>query len=391
MAATSKAQIETVQIPVEGMTCASCVTRVQKGLGRMEGVTEASVNFATEKATVSYDPAVVGVDRIVAIVKDVGYGVQSEKLTLDIGGMTCASCVLRVEKALANTPGVLNASVNFGTEAATVEFLTGVVSLSDLRRAVEEAGYTIRELEAGAGEDGEGGPDHVEVARARELRTLKLKFGFSLFVGALLMVLSFFPPSFLGRRELWLVMFVLATPIQFWAGLQFYRGAWASAKHRTTDMNTLIAVGTSIAYLYSAAVTFFSGFFETLTGAGFETQVYYDTAAVIIGLILLGRFLEARAKGQTAGAIKKLMGLQAKTARVVRDGAEVDIPIEQVHADDVVIVRPGEKVPVDGAVLEGRSAVDESMLTGESMPATKQTGDRPVSYTHLTLPTILRV
>ena len=245
---------------------------------------------------------------------------------------------------------------------------------------VEEAGYTIREPEAGT-EAETGVHDHVEVARARELRTLKLKFGLSLAVGVILMALSFFPPSFLSRHELWLVMFVLATPIQFWAGSQFYRGAWASAKHLTTDMNTLIAVGTSIAYLYSAAVTFFSGFFETLAGSEFETQVYYDTAVIIIGLILLGRFLEARAKGQTAGAIKKLMGLQAKTARVVRDGAEVDIPIEQVHSGDVVIVRPGEKIPVDGVVLEGRSTVDESMLTGESIPVEKGPDDEVIGAT----------
>ena len=184
--------------------------------------------------------------------------------------MTCASCVKRVEKALSHTPGVLNATVNFATESATVEFLPGGVSRSDLRRVVEEAGYTIREPEAGT-EAETGVHDHVEVARARELRTLKLKFGLSLAVGAILMALSFFPPSFLSRHELWLVMFVLATPIQFWAGSQFYRGAWASAKHLTTDMNTLIAVGTSIAYLYSAAVTFFSGFFETLAGSEFET------------------------------------------------------------------------------------------------------------------------
>ncbi|MHB9150228.1 MAG: heavy metal translocating P-type ATPase [Thermoleophilia bacterium] len=380
MVETSTAQIETVQIPVEGMTCASCVARVQKGLGKVEGVTEASVNFATEKATVSYDPTVVSVDRLIDTVKDAGYGVQTEKLTLDIGGMTCASCVRRVERALAHTPGVLDASVNFGTEAATVEFLPGAVSRSDLRRAVEEAGYTVREPEVGA-EEGGAGADHVETARARELRTLKLKLGVSLAVGVVLMALTFFPPSFLSARWLWMSMFVLATPIQFWAGLQFYRGAWASAKHRTTDMNTLIAVGTSIAYLYSAAVTFFPGFFETLAGSGFKAQVYYDTAVVIIGLILLGRFLEARAKGQTAGAIKKLMGLQAKTARVVRDDVEVDIAIEQVRTGDVVIVRPGEKIPVDGVVLEGRSAVDESMLTGESIPVEKGPDDEVIGAT----------
>ncbi|MHB0980084.1 MAG: heavy metal translocating P-type ATPase [Thermoleophilia bacterium] len=306
---------------------------------------------------------------------------DSEKLTLDVGGMTCASCVMRVEKALARTPGVLNASVNFGTEAATVEFLPGVVTQADLRRAVEGAGYTIREPEGEAQDGLVAGPEGVEAARARELRTLRLKVGAGLVVGALLMGLSLFPPSFLTMEQHWLVMFVLATPIQFWAGGQFYRTAWAAAKHRTTDMNTLVAVGTSVAYFYSVAVTFFPGFFEGAANSGFRSEVYYETAVIIIALILLGRFLEARAKGQTSEAMKKLMGLRPKTARVLRDGSELDIPVDDVRLDDVVVVRPGEKVPVDGVALEGRSAVDESMLTGESMPVGKGPGDEVIGAT----------
>lgn len=379
MAATGTVQIETVQIPVEGMTCASCVARVQKSLGRVEGVSEASVNFATEKATVSFDPAAVDVERLVATVRDTGYGVKSEKLTLDVGGMTCASCVKRVEKALARAPGVLSASVNFGTEAATVEFLPGVASPADLRRVVEDAGYSIREREVDHGEStGSTGP---EAARAKEHRTLRLKVSVSLVVGVALMALGFFPPSFLTMEQLWVVMFVLASPIQFWAGWQFYRTAWAAAKHRTTDMNTLVAVGTTVAYVYSVAVTFFPGYFERAGGTGFRAEVYYETAVIIIGLILLGRFLEARAKGQTSEAMKKLMGLRAKTARVLRDGSELDIPVDDVLLDDVVIVRPGEKVPVDGLVLEGRSSVDESMLTGESIPVEKGPGDEVIGST----------
>ncbi|GAB4249189.1 MAG: heavy metal translocating P-type ATPase [Thermoleophilia bacterium] len=372
----------TVQVPVEGMTCASCVARVQKGLSRLPGVTEAAVNLATEKATVTYAPAELSLEGIAAAVRDLGYDVRTEKLTLAVGGMTCASCVKRVEKALATAPGVVRAAVNFATETAAVEYLPGVTSVADLRRTVEEAGYTLRgpEISAEAGTGPEAG-DGVEAARARELRVLRVKVAASLFVGAGLMALGFFPPSFLSMRQLWILMFALATPIQFWAGAQFYRTAWAAARHRTTDMNTLVAVGTSVAYLYSVAVTFFPGFFTHAAGAGFRAEVYYETAVIIIGLILLGRFLEARAKGQTSEAMKKLIGLQAKTARVVRAGVEVDIPVEEVLVGEVVVVRPGEKVPVDGVVVEGRSSVDESMLTGESIPVEKGPGDEVIGAT----------
>ncbi|GAB4243601.1 MAG: heavy metal translocating P-type ATPase [Thermoleophilia bacterium] len=382
MSETATKKTATILLPVEGMTCAACATRVQKGLAKLEGVETANVNLAAEKAAVDYDPERVSPRDLIATVKDVGYDVPVETLTLQIAGMSCASCVRRVEKALQETPGVLSARVNFAAENATVEYLAGTVSLADLRRTVTEAGYEIveEETESAAGEA--AGIDAREEANRRRLRLLKIKMIAALGVGALLMALTMlYRPPFLSMQQTWFLMFLLATPIQFWAGWQFYRGAWAAAKHKTTDMNTLIAVGTSVAYLYSAAVTFFPGFFEGLAGAGFEAEVYYETAVIIIGLILLGRFLEARAKGQTAGAIKKLMGLQAKTARVVREDGEVDIPVEEVQVGDVVIVRPGEKVPVDGIVLEGRSALDESMLTGESIPVEKGPGDEVIGAT----------
>ncbi len=380
MAVTSEARVVTVQLPIEGMTCASCSARVQRALGRLEGVTDAGVNLATEKATVTYDPQVLTQHDLIDAVREVGYGVPVEKKTLRIGDMTCATCVARVEKSLRAVPGVTEANVNFATETASVEYLPGIVSRADLRKAVEGAGYSF--IEAGEGETAErDSADAAEQAHLRHLLVLKVKLGVSLGVGVALMLLGFFPPSFLTRQELWLVMFVVATPVQFWAGWQFYRGAWAAGKHRTTDMNTLIAVGTTVAYLYSAAVTFFPGFFEKAMGAGFMAEVYYETAVIIIGLILLGRFLEARAKGQTSAAIKKLMGLQAKTARVVRDGVEMDVPVESVEAGDLVIVRPGEKIPVDGLVMEGRSTVDESMLTGESIPVEKGPGAEVIGAT----------
>ncbi len=378
MAIGAEPKTVTLQVPIEGMTCASCSSRVQRGLSKLPGMTDAAVNLATERATVSYDPALLDQSAIIAAVHDIGYGVTLEKQTLHIGDMTCATCVARVEKALKAMPGVTTVAVNFATETATVEYLPGSVTQAGLRAVVEGAGYSLREPEAGSLASA---GDQAAEARRRDLLLVRRKMVVSLGVGAFLMLLGFFPPAFLTQRQLWLVMFALATPVQVWAGGQFYRGAWASARHRTTDMNTLIAVGTSVAYLYSAAVTFFPGFFESIAGAGFEAAVYYETAVIIIGLILLGRFLEARAKGQTSDAMKKLMGLQAKTARVVRDDVELDVPVESVRAGDVVIVRPGEKIPVDGVVLEGRSAVDEAMLTGESIPVEKGPGDEVIGAT----------
>ena len=304
---------------------------------------------------------------------------STQVVQLPVGGMVCATCVGRVEKALKTTPGVESAAVNFATETATVSYAPSAVDLGGLRRAVEAAGYEIRDA-GGDSEEGAAADVHEE-ARGRELRRLRVKVGVSLAVGAGLMLLGFFPPSFLTMEQLWIVMFALATPIQFWAGWQFYRGRLggrAAPRHRhehagrRRHVRGLPLLGRG--HLPAAV-------FERAGGAGFEAEVYYETAVIIIGLILLGRYLEARAKGQTSQAMKKLMGLQAKTARVVRDGEELDVPVEEVLVGDVVLVRPGEKVPVDGVVLDGRSAVDESMLTGESMPVEKGPGDAVIGAT----------
>ncbi len=291
-----------------------------------------------------------------------------EKATIPIGGISCASCVATIEGALKETPGVVSASVNLATNAATVEFVPATATLPDLRRAIRDAGYEPLEV-------GEGAitADHEKAAREREVRTLK---------GKLTLGIALTVPVFLGSFPEWFpwiprvlqnfwVLLLLTAPVQFWAGSQFYRGFWAALRRRTSDMNTLIAVGTSSAYLYSLAMTAAPEFFRT---RGIAPAVYFDTAAVIITLILLGRLLEAIAKGRTSEAIKRLMGLQAKTARVIRDGEERDIPVEEVRIGDLVVVRPGEKVPVDGVVREGASAVDESMLTGESLPVEKRPG-----------------
>src|SRR5680860_1110487 len=346
---------KSIQVPIENMTCASCATRVEKGLKALDGVREAGVNFATEKASLTYDEDTLGPGEIIEAVEGLGYGVTTAKETISVGDMTCASCVGRVEKALAALPGVVEAAVNFAAETATVKYLPGAVSPADLRRAVESAGYSVRDTGDDGAQSDEAQSDREAEARRREVGRLRLRFTVALAVGAILMLLNYYPLSFLSEHQLWYVMFVLATPIQFWAGWQFYRGDWGAAKHRTTDMNWLIAEGSSAAYLYSAAI--------------------------IVGLILVGRFPEARAKEQTSEAIKKLMGLRAKTARVVRDGEEQDIPVSDMVVGDTVIVRPGEKVPVDGEIIDGRSSLDESMLTGESIPVEKGPGDEVVGAT----------
>jgi Cu+-exporting ATPase len=304
-----------------------------------------------------------------------GKAEDKRQVSLPVEGMTCASCVSRVERALKKVPGVSEATVNLATERATVELLPDQVAIADLRRAVEDAGYRLRE-------PAEAGRDAEAEARQREQRTLLAKLLFAGVVGALLMLGAQHQhiPLLADIPVRWInvVSFLLATPVQFWAGWQFYVGTWKTAKHFTADMNTLIAVGTSAAYGYSIAATFGPGLFAA---AAIETSVYFETSALIIALILLGRWLEARAKSRTSAAIKRLMGLRAKTARVVRDGQETDIPIEQVAPGDVVVVRPGEKIPVDGVVLEGRSAVDESMISGESIPLEKGPGDQVIGAT----------
>jgi len=295
--------------------------------------------------------------------------------------MSCASCVKKVEGALNRLEGVVRSTVNFAMERATVQYIPGAVSTEDFRKAVKDAGYEILEVEKAQKEDL---VDREKAAREAEYRKLKRK----LITGVILVIPVFLLAYWktlglsnlydLSRGVNFYFQLIFQTPIQFWVGWQFYVGAWKTAKHKSADMNTLIAVGTSAAYLYSVMATFFPWVFAA---QGLAAEVYFDTAGAIIVLILLGRLLEARAKGQTSEAIKKLIGLQAKTARVVRDGQEMDIPIEDVLIGDLVVVRPGEKIPVDGLVKDGRSSVDESMVTGESIPVEKNMGDEVIGAT----------
>jgi Cu+-exporting ATPase len=373
----SDKSLERIDLPITGMSCASCALKIEKGLASMDGVTKSSVNFASEKATVVFYPDQTGLLNLIDKVRDLGYGAAIEKITLPIQGMTCASCVNKVEKALGSLKGVIHASVNFATERASVEYIPGMVGIREFKKAVQDAGYQVLEAKE------EDIVEKERLVRETELSRLKWKF----IIGAILLapiLILMYGASLLEKwvgfsRDLnFFIQFLLATPVQFWAGGQFYIGFWKATKHKTSDMNTLIAVGTSAAYLYSLVATFFPHLFMA---RGLMADVYFDTSAAIIVLILLGRFLEARAKGRTSEAIKKLIGLQPKRARVVRDGDEIDIPVEDLAVGDIVIVRPGEKVPVDGIVKEGYSSVDESMVTGESLPVEKKMGDKTIGAT----------
>ena len=353
---------EKAHIHITGMTCTTCAATIQKGLTETPGVEQANVSFASEKATVDYDPSKVSLTKLKDKISKIGYGIATKKSIFPVGGMTCASCVARVEEALLGVPGVVSANVNLASEKATVEYTEGV-DIADLRRAVAEAGYTL-------GSEAETLED-ITIAAQRELRSVRNRFIFSAVLAASIMILMWLP-AFARRPYL---LWALATPVQFWAGWRFYRGAWGALRHKTTDMNTLVAVGTSAAYFYSVVAVLFPGLFAA---AEVKLSLYFDTSAMIIALILLGRFLETRARGQTSEAIKKLIGLNPKTALVIRDGKEVEISVEEVQVGDLILVRPGERVPVDGILREGHSSIDESMITGESIPVEKNKGDEVI-------------
>lgn len=366
---------KTVSLPITGMSCASCAAKIEKGITGLSGIVTASVNFATEKISITYEPEKVHLNDFVKTIKELGYGAGVESVIISVRGMTCASCVAKVTKALNRVEGVVSASVNFAAERADINYLPTVASLDVLMAAIRDAGY-----EPLAQVKEEDLLERDARIKREEVRRLKRKFLFAAAVSVPVMIGTMadvfaWIPDFLGNN---LLLLLLATPVQFWSGWQFYKGAWAALKHFSADMNTLIAVGTSSAYFYSAAVTVFPWLFA---GSGMGHGVYFDTATVIIALILLGRLLELRARGQTGEAIKKLIGLRAKTARVMRQGTEVDVPAVDVLEGEIIVVRPGEKIPVDGLITEGFSTIDESMISGESLPVEKKAGDEVIGAT----------
>ena len=368
-------------VPVIGMTCANCVASVERNSKKASGVADAAVNFASEKLTFSYDPAIQKpkevLAEVMARVEKAGYHIPTAEIDLPITGMTCANCVATVERTLNRLEGVVEATVNFASEKATVRYVPGTIDRAEMAAAVRKAGYDV--VEAAEGEEVE---DAEAAARAAEIRHQWTRLIVGIIFSAPLFLFSMSRDlGFLGHwaHDAWVnwLFLALATPVQFYVGWDYYTGAYKSLRNGSANMDVLVAMGSSVAYLYSVAVLIA----KTLGSNAWGEHVYFETSAVIITLIVLGKLLEAQAKGQTSAAIKKLMGLQAKTARVVRGGEEIDIPISQVVVDDRVIVRPGEKIPVDGVVVSGASSVDESMLTGESLPVSKAVGDKLIGAT----------
>lgn len=363
-----------VSLQIEGMTCAACAIRIEKGLKRVPGVVEANVNFALEKSNVRFNPTATNIEELQKKVEALGYHVRAEKAELDITGMTCAACATRIEKGLNKLPGVTKATVNLALETAAVEYNPSEVGTIEMVQRVEKLGYgaTVKDDKT------------VDIAQQRqqELDAQTGKFLFSLILSVPLlwaMVSHFSFTSFIPLPGMLMnpwVQLALATPVQFVVGKQFYIGAYKALRNKSANMDVLVALGTSAAYFYSLYLTILS-----ISSASHMVELYYETSAVLITLILLGKLFEARAKGRSSEAIKKLMGLQAKTATVLRKEQEIEIPIEEVQVEDIVYVKPGEKVPVDGVIMEGRSALDESMLTGESVPVDKTVGDTVIGAT----------
>ncbi|MEH7010428.1 heavy metal translocating P-type ATPase [Neobacillus niacini] len=361
-------------LQIAGMTCAACAVRIEKGLKKIDGVEDASVNFALEKSKVTFDPSKANVNQLKEKVESLGYKVVSEKAEFDLSGMTCAACANKIEKRLNKLNGVQTATVNFALESALVEYNPDEVSIPDMKDAIKKLGYHLEQKQESQGVK----VDH----RQKEIEKQKGKFIFSAILSIPLlwaMVSHFEFTSFIWLPEMFMnpwVQLALATPVQFLVGGQFYIGAYKALRNKSANMDVLVALGTSAAYFYSIYLSILSIGSDT-----HMVELYFETSAVLITLIILGKLFEAKAKGRSSEAIKKLMGLQAKTATVLRNGQELNLPIEEVIAGDIVYVKPGEKVPVDGVIFEGRSALDESMITGESIPVDKTVGDLVIGST----------
>ncbi|MBW0928442.1 heavy metal translocating P-type ATPase [Priestia megaterium] len=361
-------------LQITGMTCAACSNRIEKGLKKIEGVKEANVNLALERSTIIFDPSKTSPQVFEEKIEKLGYGVVSEKAEFAITGMTCAACSTRIEKGLNKLEGVTKASVNLALETASVEYSPSQIAPQDITQRVEKLGYGAK-LKSEEKEE-------EQSYREKELSKQKGKFWFSLILSVPLlwaMVSHFTFTSFIPLPHMLMnpwVQLALATPVQFVVGKQFYVGAFKALRNKSANMDVLVALGTSAAYFYSLYSSL-----KSLGSSAHTDQLYYETSAILITLILLGKLFEANAKGRSSEAIKKMMGLQAKTAVVVRDGAEVEIPVEEVQKGEVIFIKPGEKVPVDGEIIEGQSALDESMLTGESVPVDKNVGDKVIGAT----------
>lgn len=364
-------------LKIEGMSCAACALKIEKKLNKLPGVKGANVNLAMEKATVEFDDQLIGKEQLEEAVKELGYGILKEtssstKAELNISGMTCAACSTKIERKLSKTEGVKKATVNLAINKATVEYDPAKIKVSDLIKVVADLGYGAKPVET-------ADQDREKAEREREIRNLRRELLFAAVLSSPLILAMILGMSGIDIPFLhdWRFQLALATPVQFIIGFRFYRNSYYALRAKSPNMDVLVAMGTTAAYCYSL----YNSFFQELMPGMMMKDLYFEAAAVIITLILLGKYLEAVAKGKTSEAIKKLMGLQAKTARVIRDGVEIDIPVEEVAIGEVIVVRPGEKIPVDGVIIEGGSAVDESMLTGESLPVEKEVGDEVIGAT----------
>jgi len=363
-------------MPVLGMTCANCANTIERHAKKVDGVSDAVVNFGTEKVTVTYNPAVTAPQAVIERIERAGYRVPTASLELPITGMTCANCANTVERMLnKKVPGILNANVNFATEKASVAYIPGAAGRAEMVAAIERAGYGVVQVELA---DGADLFEAEQAAREQEISNQKRKLWVGIFFTILIMylthkrVLLLLTAQGINSLDQWVydpwlnvILWALATPVQFYTGWDYYVGAYKSLRNKSANMDVLVALGSSVAYGYSVVATI----------AFLGVPTFFETSAAIITLIKVGKLMEVRAKGRAGAAIKQLIGLQPKTARVVRAGREIDVPIEQVTVGDAVIVRPGEKIPVDGVVIEGHSAIDEALLAGESLPVDKTTGD----------------
>ena len=379
-------RLEHIELSIGGMTCPHCPVAIEKALRATTGVQHTQVNLASRIARIDFDPSQVGIADLLRIIRSAGYTAGTAQARIPIANMHCGSCTTRVERALETTPGVIAAHVSLVPGAADVEYLPEKTSFAEIRRSIGSAGYRIAEAKPPATKD-EVQASPEDALQQAEYRTLMRKFWFAAAISIPVMGLSYpelvpalrdwIPPGSDMRRIVWALLGVLSLPVMFWSGWQFYTGMWDALKHRSANMHTLIAIGISAAFLYSIVAVAWPELFPRMSLA----EVFWDVSDVVIALVVLGLALELKAKGRTSEAIKKLIGLQAKTARVIRDGKELDLPVEEVLVNDTVIVRPGEKIPVDGAVTDGASAVDESMITGESIPVEKRVGDEVIGAT----------
>ena len=379
--------IEKLSLPVVGLDCAACVNTIEKEVNKLPGIKSANVNFVTQTVHVDFENNKTSTQDIIGAVKKAGYKTGQSNLKLGIGGMYCASCVTRIENELNQKSGVLSASVDLGTESAIINYIPGLINTNEIKNVIEKLGYKTFDTSGIKTERTTEEPiDENQLAREKEYKTLMHKFLFAAIIAVPFLLISYadilglpgiFRTGSESLRYIWMIMAVISLPVMFWSGLQFYTGAWAAFKNRSANMHTLIACGISAAWIYSVVATFFPSIFPKQDLA----NQFYDAIAVVVALVVLGMALEIRAKGKSSEAIKKLIGLQPKTARVFRHGEELDIPVEEVVLDDIIIVKPGEKIPVDGIISEGSSSIDESMITGEPIPVEKVKGDEVIGAT----------